>query len=336
MKSLFPSQVQANVHIVSFQQACDAISKGNFEQLKVAVDRCPQILRMSKQKWSLLHFAVGATSTPSLEIVTFLLKKMDSGTINSPDCNNVTALYWACKLQWQEVVKVFLKEEAYDEHPIFKACRNSEGMQVVSFLLSCNCEINIRNSDYSTPLLVAAEHGQKEIVECLIQNGADVNLFNSNYDTPLYVATREGHTELVKHLIKNGATTNFCHPKTFDTALHAAAMNGHSEIVWSLLDNLSLQLHSTPTNDGDTPSLLAYNYGNYLVGNIIHSGVVLLQKYLPFREVLPKDCVNEIFGFLIKTSQLSLPLKCPCSEPHQDLIPLGQNHENPNENCCLQ
>ena len=60
----------------------------------------------------------------------------------------------------------------------------------------------------ASPLHHAAFIGDLELTEMLIAGGADVDERDVNGYTPLLLAIREGHTDLAKVLIANGADVN--------------------------------------------------------------------------------------------------------------------------------
>ncbi len=60
----------------------------------------------------------------------------------------------------------------------------------------------------STPLIVAALHGQGKAADLLLENGARVDAPNNDGSTALLVAAFFGHTEIVKSLLDAGADVN--------------------------------------------------------------------------------------------------------------------------------
>ncbi|GHU11415.1 hypothetical protein FACS189449_02810 [Alphaproteobacteria bacterium] len=71
--------------------------------------------------------------------------------------------------------------------------------------------LNTQNRDGCTALYLAAERGQKNIVEMLFNNGADINARNYALHTPLWAAMAHesespGHREVVAFLRMKGAT----------------------------------------------------------------------------------------------------------------------------------
>lgn len=75
----------------------------------------------------------------------------------------------------------------------------------------------------STPLCVAIQKGEFDLVKKMVEYGADVNEFSSGM-TPLMVAARYNKVEIVKFLLANGAKTNLKDEKGF-TALKYAELS---------------------------------------------------------------------------------------------------------------
>ena len=68
--------------------------------------------------------------------------------------------------------------------------------------------MNAKNRLGITALMRAAQNGQRDIVKALIEAKADVNAKNNDGDTALIVAQRQNYTKMV-HLLKSaGANAN--------------------------------------------------------------------------------------------------------------------------------
>ena len=87
-----------------------------------------------------------------------------------------------------------------------------------------------------TPLMIAANRGNDDIVELLIKKGAEVNAKDDSGYTALMIAAHQGKCNSLRILLKNGAYVNQKKPSG-DTALILASMLGHVECVKILIDN---------------------------------------------------------------------------------------------------
>lgn len=156
----------------------------------------------------------------------------------------------------------------YSSDSFFTAVRNSDYRTVKLFLLS-GMNPNIKDDNDLTPLMYAAQNGDRLIAETLLQNGAEVDIvqngpfgktalvyavehqkpemvkFLLNYGaypdvqdkkgmTPLMYAAQKGNPEIVKYLILIGSDVNI-QAEDGRTALIFAAQEGNSDIVKALL-----------------------------------------------------------------------------------------------------
>jgi len=76
------------------------------------------------------------------------------------------------------------------------------------------CKKQIADQIIETPLHTAAWLGNKEIIDLLIKNGADIEAKNANGFTPLMVATFSRQAESFSCLVHHGADLNIIVPKT--------------------------------------------------------------------------------------------------------------------------
>jgi uncharacterized protein len=95
-------------------------------------------------------------------------------------------------------------------------------------------DVNARDCDGDTALMLAAERGHIELVKVLLKNGADVNAGNLNGETALMRAAENDRAAAVKILIAHHANGNAgdiinCTP------LMRAAYRGHVDVVKELL-----------------------------------------------------------------------------------------------------
>ncbi len=92
--------------------------------------------------------------------------------------------------------------------------------------------IDSTDSIWSTPLILAAERGDKAMAELLLARGSDREKARMDGYTALQFAAWEGNTEFVELLLANGARVN---KLTYQTALHVAARSNRKEVVDLLL-----------------------------------------------------------------------------------------------------
>ena len=90
--------------------------------------------------------------------------------------------------------------------------------------------INLKNNDNESLLLIATQNKKIEIAKLLVINGADVNAQANNLDTPFLLSGATGQTELVKLYLENGARFDVFN-RYYGTALIPACERGHVETV---------------------------------------------------------------------------------------------------------
>ncbi|XP_038162910.1 kinase D-interacting substrate of 220 kDa B isoform X1 [Cyprinodon tularosa] len=96
-------------------------------------------------------------------------------------------------------------------------------------------DVDCRSDNGQTPLMVAAELGNLEIVQELIRRGATVNMDDVDCWTALISAAKEGHFEVVRELLENNANLEHRDMGGW-TALMWAAYKGRTEVAQLLLE----------------------------------------------------------------------------------------------------
>ena len=119
-------------------------------------------------------------------------------------------------------------------HPIYKAAE-ANLTEVTKLLIDAGADIEGKDNDGNSPLLLSSENGKQGIVEVLLRAGARVCVTNDEGDTCLAVAAWNGHTETVRTLL--------CMPEvdvnqTNDgaTPLYRAVTENHMEVSKLLID----------------------------------------------------------------------------------------------------
>ena len=103
-------------------------------------------------------------------------------------------------------------------------------------LIEGGADINTKNNDGNTPLLLSIIQNNTEISRLLIEKGADIYAKNNNDSTPLLASTIKNNTEISRLLIERGADVN-AKNKNGITPLYLAIKKNNSEIIQFLINN---------------------------------------------------------------------------------------------------
>jgi ankyrin repeat protein len=110
----------------------------------------------------------------------------------------------------------------------------------VKALLDAGCDVEARNNEGETALMIAARNGDAEAVKIMLARDADINAhtYKSAYyhpgdSTALMFAAEEGHSEVVQALLDGGADVNVKN-NAGDTPL-ALAVRNHRQAIVQLL-----------------------------------------------------------------------------------------------------
>nr|XP_030863772.2 kinase D-interacting substrate of 220 kDa isoform X6 [Gorilla gorilla gorilla] len=125
-----------------------------------------------------------------------------------------------------------------------------ENIPALKALLEKCKDVDERNECGQTPLMIAAEQGNLEIVKELIKNGANCNLEDLDNWTALISASKEGHVHIVEELLKCGVNLEHRDMGGW-TALMWACYKGRTDVVELLLSH------------GANPSVTGLQYSVY-------------------------------------------------------------------------
>jgi ankyrin repeat protein len=142
------------------------------------------------------------------------------------------------------------------EEKLFAAVEGNDKAKVEE-LIKQGVNVNTRDINGDTVLIIAARLGLGEIVDCLLDNGADVNEKDKEGWTALM---KTDNRRIAESLIKHGADVN-AKDKDGWTALMIAALIGRFDIVKYLVD-LGVDLNKK-NNMGETALMLFIMSQNY-------------------------------------------------------------------------
>ena len=111
-----------------------------------------------------------------------------------------------------------------------------EDLSAVKKLLAAGADVNIVDKEIdSTALSEAVKHGNREMVRVLLKAGADVNLRNHDGQTALMMLDKDATADLVRDLVAAGANVNL-KDKDGASALIIAAASDNADVLQALLD----------------------------------------------------------------------------------------------------
>ena len=139
----------------------------------------------------------------------------------------------------------------YGETPLYIACEEGN-IELVRLLVDAGADLNKANGYGATPLYIACNFGHLEVVRLLVDAGADKNDARNGGATPLWIASYMGRIEIVRLLVEAGADVDKA-DRYGETPLYIASQKGHIEVVRLLIEAGA---------DKEKPLLIASNKGH--------------------------------------------------------------------------
>lgn len=95
------------------------------------------------------------------------------------------------------LLSIFIQATAAAADPTIYEIVKNEDKQTFSDMVMLGYDIDEKDSDGYTPLMIAAALGKAEFAEFLINNGANVNERSYKGLTAMHRAAQEGHTQII-------------------------------------------------------------------------------------------------------------------------------------------
>lgn len=144
-------------------------------------------------------------------------------------------------------------------------------------------DLDVRNQEDNTPLMIAVDAGRQKIVEILLDNGADINARKRETGwTALYRAAKNGNFGMVNLLLSRGATiieADFYAP-TYPNVLPFVIKHGYTPLLASV-EKGSVDLVRALIVAGDDPHRVTSNGCNalYFAKDNVPVATMLLNEY---------------------------------------------------------
>ena len=126
--------------------------------------------------------------------------------------------------------------------PLMLAARSGHS-EIVQFLIARGADVHLKDNLGNTSLIDSARYASEfalEVIEILIAEGADVHAKNKYRNTALINAVRSGRSDVVELLVKEGADVN-AKSKNGQTALKLAADTLRKDVIAVLTDYGAMQ-----------------------------------------------------------------------------------------------
>ena len=126
-------------------------------------------------------------------------------------------------------------KEKYGDKPLVASSESGDEWTAIGLLSSGYKDIEEKNQDGKTSLVIAVEKGYSIIAKSLIDSGADLNARGNENKSPLHAACDKGYDVIAKSLIDAGANM---HTRDVNGTfpLLTACEKGYEVIVKSLID----------------------------------------------------------------------------------------------------
>lgn len=157
-------------------------------------------------------------------------------------------------------------------------CRFATSLFLAALITSSNFA-HEQHQDPTSKFMLAIANGDAKRVEYYLKQGVNVEMRNEEGATPLIIAARLGHVEVAKLLLQYHARINVADHAFKDTALKWACYNGHIKVVALLLEHKAdLQMRD---KEGNTAIIDATRKGRVEIVALLikHGALVDDQNY---------------------------------------------------------
>ena len=157
------------------------------------------------------------------------------------------------------------KKDAYGDTVLHTATMTSLAPDILALLVSAGADVNARNKDGVSPLLIAVQKRNFAHVKFYAVRGADINSADKAGDTPLSLALKDGQAMLEMLVNRTNALS---HDSNGNTPLHTAIIADASIEQIRYLVSLSGDVNAR-NSDGNNALYLAVERNNKPIGELL-------------------------------------------------------------------
>ncbi|XP_519806.3 transient receptor potential cation channel subfamily A member 1 [Pan troglodytes] len=259
-----------------------AVEKNQIESVKFLLSRGANPNLRNFNMMAPLHIAVQGMNN---EVMKVLLEHRTID-VNLEGENGNTAVIIACTTNNSEALQILLnkgakpcKSNKWGCFPIHQAAfsGSKECMEIILRFgeehgYSRQLHINFMNNGKATPLHLAVQNGDLEMIKMCLDNGAQIDPVEKGRCTAIHFAATQGATEIVKLMISSYSgsvdivnTTDGCH----ETMLHRASLFDHHELADYLI-SVGADINKIDS-EGRSPLILATASASWNIVNLLLS-----------------------------------------------------------------
>lgn len=141
-----------------------------------------------------------------------------------------------------------------------------------SFYFDPNPEVAAFTANLDTELIQSVQNNQLSVVQSLLAIGANVNIRDQDAKggfTPLMIAAQQGNAEMVRLLLDSGADPYMLDRASGDSVLHQACQGGSVEVIQLLIEAGAFVNAVSPTGNHATPLHHALQHGHQACAEVL-------------------------------------------------------------------
>ncbi|GKS79063.1 MULTISPECIES: ankyrin repeat domain-containing protein [unclassified Wolbachia] len=209
-----------------------AAQGGNLDIAQFLLDKGADIEVENTYNEKPLHLAVDANR---LNVVNLLLDR--GANLKATEMYGRTSLDLAIQKGYEDIVEV-LKQKQLDLDKELLISTEKGDLEKVRDGIRQGANVNVQDGQGWTPVFLAIQNNNFNIVELLLDNSADIKVKDNEAWTPLHWAVQLGSLDVVERLVERGADFN---ASTADgrTPLDIARDKGYDNVVNYLEEELS-------------------------------------------------------------------------------------------------